>query len=114
MGVNEELTVLKNIVRVGTVSSVNAENRTARVNFVDKNNLVSGQLKILKNTPYVTVEKVTLTYGVEEASGHTHTGKTEGHTHEVKISPWLPSVGDLVLCIYLPNGESDGFVVGGI
>lgn len=114
MGVNEEITALRNIVRVGTVSSVNAADRTARVNFEDKNNLVSGPLQILRNPPYVSVENVTLTYGVEEAQGHTHTGKTEEHTHEVKISPWLPSVGDMVLCIYLPNGGSDGFVIGGV
>lgn len=87
-------------MRVGTVSSVNTENRTARVNFVDKNNLVSGPLKILKNQPFVAVKK---TLVVEEE-----------HGHEVTISPWIPTVGDLVLCIYLPNGESDGFVVGGI
>lgn len=98
-GVNEELTVLKNIVRVGTISSVNAKDRTARVNFADKNNLVSGALKILKTPPLVTVKNTSL---------------PEEHGHEVTISPWLPSVGDLVLCIYLPNGESDGFVIGGI
>lgn len=114
MGVNEELKALKNIVRIGKVSSVNAENRTARVNFADKNNLVSGPLIILKNSPFITVENTNLTYGVEEAEGHTHPGITEEHTHEIKISPWLPSVGELVLCIYLPNGESDGFVIGGI
>lgn len=26
----------------------------------------------------------------------------------------LPSPGDFVLCIYLPNGDGDGFVIGGI
>lgn len=111
---NEEITALKNIVRVGAVSSVDANERTARVKFSDKNNLVSGPLKVLKNPPFVTVEKTTLTYGVEEAEGHTHAGKIEEHAHETTISPWLPKVGELVLCIYLPNGESDGFVIGGI
>ncbi|RPF48265.1 hypothetical protein EDD70_1080 [Hydrogenoanaerobacterium saccharovorans] len=114
MGVSEEITALKNIVRVGTVSSVNAANRTARVNFADKNNLVSGPLKILKNPPFVTADAVELTYGVEVAEGHTHAGKAEKHAHQIKIFPWVPLVGDLVLCIYLPNGESDGFVIGGI
>ncbi|MBU5438285.1 hypothetical protein KQI42_09710 [Tissierella sp. MSJ-40] len=86
-------------MRVGTVSSVNTENRTARVNFVDKNNLVSGPLKILRNPPFVTVKETLVIEGE--------------HGHEVTVSPWIPSVGDLVLCIYLPNGD-DGFVVGGI
>lgn len=75
-----ELNALKNIVRIGRVSTVNAENRTARVIFQDKANLVSGPLIVLKNQP----------------------------------SMWLPHVGQLVLCLYLPNGESDGFVIGGI
>lgn len=104
MGENKELKALENMVRIGTVSSVNAENRTARVNFADKNNLVSGELKVIKNPPNITVKEIELTYGTE----------TQEHTHEIIISPWLPSVGDLVLCIYLPNGGSDGFVMGGI
>lgn len=79
----QELTILKNIVRVGTVSSVKTADLTARVAFHDKqdtegNPLISAPLKVI-------------------------------HT-----SPWLPSVGQFVLCIYLPNGESDGFVIGGI
>jgi len=37
-----------------------------------------------------------------------------GHSHAVKISPWLPSPGDYVLCIYLPTEDGDGFVIGGI
>ena len=32
----------------------------------------------------------------------------------LKNPPWLPSPGDFVLCIYLPNGDGDGFVIGGI
>ena len=46
-----DLSVLKNIVRTGRVSSVNAGNRTARVTFEDKGQspLVSGELKVIKN-----------------------------------------------------------------
>lgn len=46
-----ELSVLKNIVRTGWVSSVNAAERTARVTFKDKGEkpVVSGNLKVLKN-----------------------------------------------------------------
>jgi len=109
-----ELNALKNIVRIGRVSTVNAENRTARVIFQDKANLVSGPLIVLKNQPSITVHEKELTYGVLSAEGHTHEGKTENHTHGLTITPWLPHVGQLVLCLYLPNGESDGFVIGGI
>ncbi|MEG2513940.1 MAG: hypothetical protein RSA92_01270 [Bacteroidaceae bacterium] len=45
-----------------------------------------------------------------------HTGKLEEKVHKEKITihPWLPYEGQYVLCIYLPKGESDGFVIGGI
>lgn len=79
MGVEAEVAALKDIVRIGTVSSVDMSSRTARVVFPDKNDMVSGSLKIVKQ---------------EEI--------------------WLPAVGQAVLCLYLPNGESDGFVIGGI
>lgn len=32
----------------------------------------------------------------------------------VTVYPWLPYIGQFVVCLYLPNGESDGFVLGGI
>ncbi|WP_113673759.1 hypothetical protein [Vallitalea guaymasensis] len=91
-----ELTVLKNIVRVGTVSSIDQSTRTARVKFTDKKNLISGPLKILKCSPVISIQTVS------------------DHTHETTIKPWIPSIGELVLCIYLPNGGSDGFIIGGI
>ncbi len=25
---------------------------------------------------------------------------------------WLPEIGTFVVCVYLPNGESDGFIIG--
>lgn len=99
-----DINILKNIVRIGTVSTVNAANRTARVIFQDKANLVSGPLIVLKNQPSITVLETELTYGIQ----------TESHTHEIVITPWFPHVGQLVVCLYLPNGESDGFVLGGI
>lgn len=48
-----ELSVLKNIVRTGWVSSVNEAERTARVTFRDKGQepIVSGNLKVLKTHP---------------------------------------------------------------
>ena len=53
-----DLSVLKNIVRTGRVSSVNAGNRTARVTFEDKGQspLVSGELKVIKNPPAEAVK----------------------------------------------------------
>lgn len=36
------------------------------------------------------------------------------HKQTVTVYPWLPFVGQLVVCLFLPYGESDGFVLGGI
>jgi len=174
---------LMNIVRVGTVSSVDVDNRIARVAFADKQDaegkpLISGPLKILQNQPLITIEKWVTEVGEEnkwdyEAAYNSHPrklglgesyvkdtyatrkdviknskiikyekretinengavictcpGATHGdvchihgvienkpHRQTVTVYPWLPYVGQLVVCIYLPNGESDGFVIGGI
>jgi len=73
---------MKDLIRIGTASSVDAENLTARVHFADAG-MVSGSLKITQALP-------------EDAE------------------PWLPGVGDLVLCLFPKNGGGDGFVVGRI
>lgn len=44
---------IKNIVRLGTVQSVNASKMTARVKFKDKGGITSGDLRIIKRPVYV-------------------------------------------------------------
>ncbi len=36
------------------------------------------------------------------------------HRQTVTVYPWLPYIGQFVVCLFLPYGESDGFVLGGI
>lgn len=159
----DDITTLKNIVRVGWVSSVNVAGRTARVTFKDKGEtFVSGPLRVLNNQPLITVEKWVQEEGAENkwniqasyASADRKLGIGESYSTEspdviqnekvikyektkgipenavscpltgvieekknreiVKVYPWLPYVGEMVLCIYLPNGDGDGFVIGGI
>ena len=43
-----DMTELKNIVRLGTVQSVNASKMTARVKFKDKGGITSGDLRIIQ------------------------------------------------------------------
>lgn len=108
-----EFMQLKNIVRIGTVSSVNVGNRTARVTFRDKGEtMVSGNLQVLKNQPFIPGYNVT--QETEPRGGGSGEATFETHTHELKITPWLPQIGEMVLCIMLPNGDGDGFVIGGI
>ncbi|MCL2636970.1 MAG: hypothetical protein FWD48_01235 [Oscillospiraceae bacterium] len=79
-------------VRIGAVSSVDTINRTARVSFADKPSengrpLVSAPLAIMQNPPVIS---------------------------SISVQPWLPKVGQTVLCIFLPNGEGDGVIIGGL
>jgi len=81
--INSE-SALYNLVRVGTVSSVDLTSLTARVIYMDKQDvegtpLTSGPLKILNQD-----------------------------------SLWLPYEGQLVVCLYMPISDSDGFIIGAI
>ncbi len=74
--------VLKNLVRVGRVSSTDPEQATVRVVFADRQNLVSYDLPVivrqsLRNKDY-----------------------------------WMPHVGEQVVCLFLPNGNAQGFILG--
>lgn len=79
------------IIRIGQVSKVNAGEMTARVQIPDQG-IVTGDLRIVKRPPTVECE----------------TGC------KIKVKPWIPTVGQWVLCIFKPDGEGDGFVIGGI
>ena len=79
---SNDIQELKDIVRVGIVSSVNSEDMTARVK-IQEQGIVTGDLKVVKNTP-------------------------EG------VEGWKPEVGQWVLCIFKPDGDGDGFILGGI
>nr|WP_308611722.1 phage baseplate assembly protein V [uncultured Dialister sp.]DAP87065.1 MAG TPA: baseplate assembly protein [Caudoviricetes sp.] len=77
---------LKNMVRVGIVSSVNGPACTARVTFPDKDNMVSAELPVLQLGSY----------------------GTKGYC--------VPEVNTKVVCLFLPNpsgnGMNAGFIIG--
>lgn len=75
--------ILHNLVRVGLVSSVDPDAQTVRVVFDDKEETVSYDLPIV--VPFTFKNKVQR----------------------------LPDIDDQVLCIFLPNGEEEGFILGG-
>ncbi|GHU42175.1 hypothetical protein FACS1894111_05650 [Clostridia bacterium] len=113
----QDMTALKNLVRVGTVSSIDTQNRTARVTFADKQDvngkpLISGPLKVIQNPPLIPGKNVAQV--TQARGGGSGEAAYESHTHGLTISPWLPDIGQLVVCLYLANGESDGFVLGAI
>lgn len=93
-----DMTELKNIVRLGTVQSVNASKMTARVKFKDKGGITSGDLRIIKRPVYVVPAM--------ESGAEGQTAKTTLKTE------WTPGVNDMVLCIMVPDGDGDGFIIG--
>lgn len=77
---------LKDVIRIGKVSSVNGANCTAKVVFDDRDELVTDELPII-------------TIGSNGTRGY-----------------WVPEVNTQVLCLFLPNasgsGVDDGFILG--
>lgn len=77
--------LIKNLVRVGEVSTVNPAKMTATVIFREKGSMVSGELKII-------------TFGSQQTKFF-----------------WLPVPGEPVICLMLPNNSTSlnqGFIMG--
>lgn len=34
--------------------------------------------------------------------------------HKAWLTYWLPEVGDMVLCLMIPDGDGEGYILGGI
>jgi phage baseplate assembly protein V len=76
--------ILKSLIKIGEVSSVNYANCTARVVFDDDDQLVSNDLPVL----------------------HTNSLLNKDHA--------MPDVGEDVVCLFLPSGGEEGFILGAI
>lgn len=110
--------IMSNLVRIGTVSSIDAGQRKARVIFKDKDNMVSGWLFVIQRSGAGV--------NVVPDGGHTHTisdtytGKgsastVSNHNHPgTTVASWMPKVNDTVLVVYLPVFNADGFILGAI
>ena len=96
------LKLIENMVRIGKVNNVREDEMTVRVFFEDTG-VMSDWLKVLKNPPFIPQKDV---------SQETETA--DGHRHSLIIKPWMPSVGDYVLCIFIPVWGGDGYVLGGL
>lgn len=77
---------IKNIIRIGRVSSVDVNTNTARVAFSDKDDLVSGNLMIINRGSMADKDY------------------------------WIPDIDEQVLCLMMPNksglGLNEGFILG--
>lgn len=74
--------ILSKTIRIGKISSVNPSNCTARVIFDDKDNMVSHNLPVRQN----------------------NTKKNRDY--------YLPDINETVLCVFLPNGDQEGYILG--
>ncbi len=101
-----DMTELKNLVRKGTVHSVDTDRLKARVKFGDKGGIISAELHIL------TASGIVVPYAGERKGDRV--GETQGHDHKAYLAPWVPQHGDLVLCLMVPDGDGEGYILGGI
>ena len=127
MELKHAVSTLEKGVRIGRVSSVDVENRTARVIIEDKVETENGatwnfeahyasadrKLGLGEDYTKSAPDIIKLDRSIDYKCPLHGVDETKSHEHEVKVYPWLPYEGQFVLCLYLPNGESDGFVLGG-
>lgn len=98
-------------VRTGKVTDINESTRKVRV-FFPLDNFVSDWLKVIKNPPFIPSKNTT--QRTEETSGGDNYSAFAAHSHNVNISPWMPSINDIVLCIYDDGFNGDGYVLGAL
>lgn len=113
-----DFTELKNMVRKGIVQSVDTGAMKARVKFGDKGGIISGDLHILIRPRYIVpsdgsrtgskVASTQLGYDVNDSY------KTESHTHAAYLTEWVPEIGSMVLCLMVPDGDGEGYILGGV
>lgn len=99
------------IVRKGKVSYVDVNKREVRV-FFPEDNLMSGWLKVLRNPPFIPARGSA--QKTEKAYGGAGDASFAEHSHNVTIAPWLPDIDDIVVCIYEPGFNGDGYVLGAL
>lgn len=115
MNEEEYQRILRRLVRVGLVSSVDNTTSMVRVYFDDVD-MVSDWLPVLQHPGAgVAVDSVDgHTHGATASEGTVTIGSSGGHYHHAALGKWMPAVNDRVLCIYLPMFNADGFVLGAI
>lgn len=103
--------ILGRLVQVGTVMEVDNEKHIARVKFPNTD-IISEWLHVLDNRSFIPDYDVP--QETEAKSGGSGDPAFASHKHDLIIKQWMPKVNDIVVCLYLPIRNSDGFVIGGI
>ena len=103
--------ILKRLVRIGTVTVTDPVKRVARVKFEDTGE-TSGLLYVLANRSYIPDYDVP--QRTEFEAGGSGDPAFANHKHDLIIKPWMPKVNAVVLTLYLPVLDGDGFILGEI
>lgn len=76
--------ILNSLIKIGEVSSVNYAKGTARVVFDDDDSIVSYDLQVLQKNTIANKDYA------------------------------MPDIGEDVICLFLPSGPEDGFILGSV
>lgn len=105
-------------LRIGKVTAVS--NGAARVRFED-DGFTSGWLRIISAPPDVSVDvDVSVTGGGSDSSDSpvSPSGGEDDVTAKAsttaKVTAWVPTIGQTVLCAYGEGFNADGFILGGL
>lgn len=106
---------LENMVRVGTVTDVDKAKRRVRVKFLDTN-FTSGWLQVVQHfgTSLIIKPDGEHTHRIQDTytgGGSADTARKHEHA-ESYAAYWMPKVNDIVLTLYLPVFNADGYVLG--
>lgn len=99
------------MVRIGTVTAVDNVKRLAQVYFQDMD-LPSGWIPVLINRDFIPDYDVP--QRTEFEAGGSGDPAFASHKHDLIIKPWMPKVNAVVLTLYLPVLDGDGFILGEI
>lgn len=83
-GEDNSVEEMNRLIKIGEVSSVDPTNGTARVVFDDDDSIVSGDLQVLQKNTFKNQDFA------------------------------MPDVGEDVVCLFLPSGTEEGFILGSV
>ena len=104
--------VLSGLVRVGIVTDLDAAGCRARVKYQSEN-MTSGWLRVLQHRGAAL--KIEAEANHSHSTGDGSTGGAGGHGHDgSSLGEWMPEINSVVLCLYLPMEDGDGYILGGV
>lgn len=110
--------ILTGLVRVGTVTNIDAGKRMARVKFQGED-MTSGWLYVVQHfaADMFIIPDAKHNHPVHDTytgGGTSEDYPAHNHLPGSYLTYWMPKINDTVLVLYLPVWNGDGFILGGI